>query len=204
VNQAIDLNVSILRNKKTVREEFRSAAHVLTSLLAYEVLQKIPTQSFALDTPLVQTTGLRYTAPIMLVPILRSGITMVPSFLEYFPHASIGVVGAKRDEDTAQAHIYYSNLPPITPDTYAIVVDPMIATGGTGLATLALLITMGVKSNQIFYASMVSAPEGIAAISEKYPSVELIIAAQDSGLTAQKFITPGLGDFGDRYFGTIE
>jgi len=155
-----------------------------------------------IQTPIDTATGIKLADPIVLVPILRSGITMLHAFTHYFPDASIGVVGLRRDEKTAIAHWYYENLPPLSKKEQVIILDPMIATGGTALETLKKLQEHGVPQEKILFVSMVCAPEGLEAIKAKFDQITIITAAVDDHLNAQKFIVPGLGDFGDRYFGT--
>lgn len=204
MNKAFDLYISALRNKDTTREGFRRAAEQITSLLAHQVMDHLKTQSYTVETPLASTQGVRCSTPIVLVPILRSGITMVRQFLYYFPEATIGVVGFKRDEKTAQAKQYYANFPPMSDDHQIIILDPMIATGGTAVGTLNLLKNKGIKQERIIYVSMVSAPEGIAHIKNSYPAITILVAAHDQKLNKEKFILPGIGDFGDRFFGTLD
>lgn len=138
----------------------------------------------------------------MVVPILRSGLAMLPAFLSVFPEATVGVVGLQRDEKTAIAAWYYHHLPQFDNKTQIIIIDPMIATGGTAVETIAYLMEHGASTEHILMVSIISAPEGIRNIHEHFPAVRIICAAHDVGLTKDKRITPGLGDFGDRYFGT--
>jgi len=191
-----------LRDKTISRAEFRKTAEQLTNILAQEAMQHLQTESTNLETPLAQTTGLKLANPVVLVPILRSGITMVHSFLHYFQNATIGVVGLKRDEQTAQAHWYYENFPPLSDKHQIIILDPMLATGGTALETLKKLQQHGIPQKKILFVAMVCAPEGLQAVQKEFPDVKIITAAVDEKLNKDKFIIPGLGDFGDRYFGT--
>lgn len=198
----IERLMTILRDKKTEYAQFRSTANQIARIMAYHIAQKLPTHNISIETPITSTTGITFKYPLLLVPILRSGMAMLPAFLELFTDARVGVVGLKRDEKTAIAHWYYQNVPTFVPETQIIILDPMIATGGTGIETLAFLEQKGAQQKNIFYASLVSAPEGLAIIKEKFPDITIICARHDKELTPQKFITPGLGDFGDRYFGT--
>lgn len=202
MDTAISVWMSILRNKKTTRREFRYAADQVSRILAYKALQHIPTSPIKFDTPIAATKGTSIQKSIIIVPILRSGMAMLPSFIGVFPDASVGVVGLKRDEKTAVAHWYYHNMPPIDNNTQIIIIDPMIATGGTALETIQFLIEQHATRTNLMMVSIVSAPQGIDAIAAKFPDVHVICAAHDGGLTKDKYITPGLGDFGDRYFGT--
>ena len=202
MKQTQEYLLSILRNKETSRALFRSTAHLISRLLAFEVLDKIALSKTTITTPVGTTSGLSLSQRIVIVPILRSGITMVEPFLEIFPDACVGVVGLHRDEKTAQACWYYENLPPTSENDRIIIVDPMIATGGTGFETLTLLKKHNANLSTCIFANIISAPEGIKHIKCHFPDITIITAATDSHLNDKKFIVPGLGDFGDRYFGT--
>jgi len=204
MNKAIDIYITQLRNKNSSRQQFQKYSSLISNLLAQETLLHLQTKNITFETPIAQTTGIELKNEIILCAILRSGISMISPFLTYFPGAAIGIIGAKRDEKTAQADLYYQNLPPLSANQQIIILDPMIATGGTGIIALNLLSQKGVKPENIIFVSIVSAPEGINNIKKFYPHITLITAAQDQKLNDKKFIVPGLGDFGDRYFGTIE
>jgi len=204
MNQAIELYLTKLRDKNTNRCKFQKAAHSISDLLAQQALLHLKTKTVSIQTPIAPTTGIELTDEIVLVPILRSGITMVPAFLNYFPGAAIGVVGLKRDEKTAIAHLYYNNLPPLNKYQQIIILDPMIATGGTAVETLKLLKENGIHEDKILFVAIVSAPEGINTILTSFPGITIITASEDEKLNDKKLIVPGLGDFGDRYFGTLE
>lgn len=202
MKKAKQLFMTILRDKNTSRPEFRQAAERLSHILAHEAAEYLKTKKIKIQTPISSAIGIEPAQPLVLVPILRSGITMLPAFLDYFPHATVGVVGLKRDEKTAIAHWYYENLPPLDTTQQIIILDPMIATGGTGVETLRTLKNGGVTQDQILFVSIVCAPEGLEAIRSEFPDITLITTAVDDHLNDKKFIVPGLGDFGDRYFGT--
>jgi len=191
-----------LRNKKTNRPEFQEASHTLSHILAHETMSHIETEKIEIETPIEKTYGIKIKPSIILVPILRSGITMVSPFLYYFKNAKVGVVGLKRNEKTAQAHLYYNNIPPAKKDDKIIILDPMIATGGTGIETLKILKNKGVEEKNIIFTSIISSKEGINIILSEFPNIKIITAETDEILNQNKFIVPGLGDFGDRYFGT--
>jgi uracil phosphoribosyltransferase len=194
--------MTILRDEKTERAVFRTASYQVARIMAYKIAQKISVQKLTVETPISSASGLTFTHSPLLVPILRSGMAMLPAFLDIFPDAPVGVVGLKRDEKTAIAHWYYENVPPFDPSSQIVILDPMIATGGTGIETLTFLAKKGALQKNIMYASIVSAPEGIELIKREFPEIDIMCAAQDKGLTKDKFIIPGLGDFGDRFFGT--
>ena len=199
---AKELLMTTLRDKKTKRPLFRRTAHQLASVLAHEAADHLEIQEKPITTPLAPATGTALKRPIVLVPILRSGITMLPAFLDVFDDATVGVVGLKRDEKTAIAHWYYENLPLLTGAQQIIILDPMIATGGTGVETLRKLKEFDIMQDRILFVSIVCAPEGLDAIRAEFPNITIITCAIDDHLNAEKFIIPGLGDFGDRYFGT--
>lgn len=202
MNSPKNLFLSVLRNKKTTRPIFRTTAEQLSNILALEALHQLPTATTSLETPLAPTSGTTLQCDIMLIPILRSGITMLPTFLHYLPEASIGVIGVRRDETTAEPYLYYKNLPPFTNNTYVIILDPMIATGGTGKMALSMLADLGIPQEHILFCSIICAPEGIERLKQHFPRVTYITTAIDKELNPHKFIVPGIGDFGDRYFGT--
>jgi uracil phosphoribosyltransferase len=194
--------MTILRDEKTERAVFRTAAYQVSRIIAHQIAQKISVKQLTVETPIAVASGLTFAHSPLLVPILRSGMAMLPAFLDIFPDAPVGVVGLKRDEKTAIAHWYYENVPQFEPTSQIVILDPMIATGGTGIETLTFLEKKGALQKNIMYASIVSAPEGIDLIKKEFPTIDIICAAHDKGLTKEKFIIPGLGDFGDRFFGT--
>ena len=202
MRKAEEYFLSILRNKHTPRGAFRVAAEQLTTLLAVRALEHVQMKEITIETTLAKTTGLTFDQRIILVPILRSGMTMVEPFLRILPEALVGVVGLRRDEETAKAHWYYENIPPLKTTDQVVIVDPMIASGGTGMQTLELLHKKGADMKKLLYVSMVSSPEGIQEIKKAFDTITIITAAEDTELNAQKYIVPGLGDYGDRFFGT--
>jgi uracil phosphoribosyltransferase len=202
MKHAKQICMTLLRDKNSSRPVFRQAAHRLAQILAHEAAEHLATAQTKVQTPVGTATGTQLTRPIVLVPILRSGITLLPAFLEFFTDATVGVVGLKRDETTAVAHWYYENFPPLKGNEQIIILDPMIATGGTGTEVLAHLAKRGVTQDRILFASIICAPEGLKVIRDQFPDITIITASIDDHLNATKFIVPGLGDFGDRYFGT--
>lgn len=197
------LYLSQLRDKDTGPASFRKAAHQLTHLLAYEALSHLDAKSYSIQTPFDHTTGAHITYPITLVPILRSGLSMLPVFLSYFTDASVGVLGLQRDKKTAETHQYYCNMPQLTPKHRVIILDPMIATGNTACTAFDIILKY-VPIEQILFVGIISATQGINAIKKAHPKAHIIVAGQDTQLNDKNFIVPGLGDFGDRYFGTVE
>ncbi len=202
MEHAKQICMTVLRDKNSSRSAFRQAAQQLAQILAHEAAEHLATTQTKIQTPIDTTAGVQLQRPIILVPILRSGITLLPAFLEFFTEATVGVVGLKRDEKTAVAHWYYENFPPMTGNEQIIILDPMIATGGTGVEVLAHLAQRGVTQDRILFASIICAPEGLKVIRDQFPDITIITASIDDHLNPTKFIVPGLGDFGDRYFGT--
>lgn len=202
MSNAKELLISILRDKSTTRAQFRYASTRLAEILAQESVNAIQAEKITIQTPITQAHGFKISKPIVLIPILRSGLALLPAFLNLFTEAAVGFVGMKRDEKTAKPMLYYKNIPKIEYNAQVIVLDPMIATGGSGADTLKIITDMGVEQEQIIFVGVISAPEGLAKMSQHFPKVKIIVAVQDQVLTTNKFISPGLGDFGDRFFGT--
>ena len=185
--------LSILRDAATSHEEFRRLTKKLSSLLVFEASRDLPLRQVDIETPLERTTGGRLNAETVLVPVLRAGMGMLDVLLELFPGASVGYVGLERDEETAVARRYYLKLPDL-PDRQVFLLDPMLATGGSALAAIEAL--------SIRLLCIVAAPEGVALLEKHCPDVSIYTAAIDRRLDERKYILPGLGDFGDRLFGT--
>ncbi len=203
MEQSKSVLMTILRNKQTPIDQFRDSAHQLALIMAQEATTYLPTKPHVITTPLeAPFNGTTWAQPVTLIPILRSGLALLPAFLNYFPTANVGIVGLKRDESTAIAHWYYKNIPPISAQSTVIILDPMLATGGSALATLDMLATIDINQKQIIFAGIISSQEGINAVKKSYPDITIITADCDPALNQSKYIVPGLGDFGDRYFGT--
>jgi len=196
------LFLTTLRDKNISRRDFRDASEAISHIIAQESLSHIETETIEVETPIAKTTGIKLKPSITLIPILRSGMAMVQAFLHYYKDATIGVIGLKRDEETAKAHLYYQNIPPIAPGSKVIILDPMISTGGTGIEALKILKKLGIKDKDIIFASIICSPEGIGAMLAEFPRLKILQAGIDEKLNHDKFIVPGLGDFGDRYYGT--
>lgn len=193
--------VTHLRDKSTRPATFRTLCHHISLLLAIEATRDLITESKVIDTPLERVVGqVLAHQPLVVVPILRAGLGMVQPFLDLFPDVSVGYIGLERDHATAVARNYYCKLPPLTPQSRILLIDPMLATGGSVVQAIAALRTRGAKN--ISLLSIVSSPEGVAAVERQFPEVPIFTAALDRALNAQKYILPGLGDFGDRLYGT--
>lgn len=195
--------ITTLRSKDTTTEQFRQAADQLAIVLAIEAETLFPTTIKPLETPLAKTQGVFLKQEIILVPILRSGLILLPPFMHFYPGSKIGFIGTRRDEVTAIPKLYYHNLPPFSPDSSILLLDPMIATGGSATLAVKILKEAGIAERQIALIAFIASPQGVNHFHNACPDVKLIVAQIDEGLDSQKRIIPGLGDFGDRYFGTI-
>lgn len=189
-----------LRDAQTEPEAFRQLAGRISVLLAAEALRDLPTEPASVSTPLATAHGRRVVADVVLVPVLRAGLGMLPGVLELVPGARVGHIGLQRDEATAVASRYYSKLPPRIDESYVLMIDPMLATGGSAVEALELLRVNGAR--HIRLVCIVAAPDGIAAVEKAYPDVPIYTPVVDERLNEHKFIVPGLGDFGDRLYGT--
>jgi uracil phosphoribosyltransferase len=190
-----------LRDKATDATRFRRLAHRISLILAMEATRELTTSPVRVDTPLETTDGLALRADVVVVPVLRAGLGMVEAVLELVPRARVGHIGLQRDEQTAIAARYYSKLPHNLSRSMALIVDPMLATGGSAVSAIAMLQQAGARDIRL--VCIVAAPEGIDAVERAHPGVHVFTPAIDRELNAQKFILPGLGDFGDRLYGTI-
>jgi len=189
-----------LRDATTPCDEFRRLARRVSLLLAVEATRDLALEETAVTTPLETARGLRLAARIVAVPVLRAGLGMLDAFLELVPQAQVGYFGLERNEETAVARRYYEKVPASLGGAIVFLLDPMLATGGS--AAMALEGLAGLGARQIRLLSIVAAPEGVAHLSSAMPQAEIYTAAVDRELNARKYILPGLGDFGDRLFGT--
>ncbi len=196
----IQHHLTRMRDRATTPFEFRQRAGRLAVLLAYEATKDLPLEPVSVQTPITQMQGAQISARIGLVPILRAGLGMVDPILNLLPHAEVWHLGLYRDEETARPVRYYDKLPTADAVDVGIVVDPMLATGGSATAALETLSNWGVQKLKLL--SIIAAPEGIAAVAEAFPSAQVFVCAIDECLNEQKFIVPGLGDAGDRLFNT--
>jgi uracil phosphoribosyltransferase len=192
-------SLTALRDHRTEPDAFRRHCDRLSTLLVVEATRDLPTITTTVDTPLEATVGELLAAPVVAVPILRAGLGMLPPVLQLCPEISVGYVGMERDETTAVARAYYQKLPPLK-DRVVLLLDPMLATGGSADAALTALTAAGARDVRLL--SIVAAPEGIARLEERHPGVAVYTAARDRCLNNRKYIVPGLGDFGDRLYGT--
>lgn len=193
--------ITHLRDKTTKPATFRTLCYQITLLLAIEATRQLPTEEKPIETPLETVMG-RVVAhqPLIVVPILRAGLGMAQPFLDLFPDVSVGYIGLERNHATAIARSYYCKLPPLDATSRVFVVDPMLATGGSAVQAVNAIVSRGGRT--ISLLSIVAAPEGIAEIRRHYPTLPIFTGVLDRELDANKYILPGLGDFGDRLYGT--
>jgi uracil phosphoribosyltransferase len=190
-----------LRDARTAPPTFRRAANRLSVLLVAEALRDIPTSNITVHTPLGPADGHVVRTDVVVVPVLRAGLGMLEAVVELVPTARVGHIGLQRDERTAVASQYYAKLPPNLADSYVLMIDPMLATGGSAVAAVDLLKAAGARTIKLL--CIVSAPDGVALMEARHPDVIVYTPVIDRELNARKFIVPGLGDFGDRLYGTL-
>ncbi len=203
VSSMKDYLITTLRDKSTGLVEFRRATHKMASILAAEAAAMIKYESVTVTTPLAETAGVKYRRRLVLAPVLRAGIVLLPTFLSIFDDALVGMIGIQRDEATAIGHGYYTKIPKMSSEHDVMVLDPMIATGGSGSLTVNAVKSAGAHEENIIYVSVIAAPEGMNVLQTNFPKMRILTAQIDKGLNDQKFILPGLGDFGDRFYGTL-
>ena len=197
----IQHKLSILRDRETSTRDFKQLVSEIAMLMAYEATKNLPTHSVELETPLERTSGRQVSGKkLTLVPILRAGLGMVDGIAQLIPSARVGHIGLYRDHDTLRPVDYYFKIPGDEGDRDFFVLDPMLATGGSGVAAVSTLKSAGAK--RIRFLSLVAAPEGVRRMLEAHPDVVVYTAALDRQLDERGYILPGLGDAGDRLFGT--
>jgi uracil phosphoribosyltransferase len=196
----IEHSLTILRDKHTTTESFGRASDVVSKILIIEATRQIETKSKKIETPVASFEGKILKDEIVVVPVLRAGLAMLAALRNFLPSVSVGFIGLERDEKTAIAREYYEKFPKNLSTSLIFVIDPMLATGGSMDDTITAVKQKGGK--RIVAVSIVSAPEGIKRLAEHHPDVPIVTAALDEKLNDKSYIVPGLGDFGDRYFGT--
>ncbi len=192
--------LATLRDAATPPELFRRMAVRISLLLAAEATRDLPSTAAEVVTPLGPAPARRIAGDVVVVPVLRAGLGMLDAILALVPSARVGHIGLQRDELTAVASQYYAKLPGDLARSFVLMIDPMLATGGSAVSALDLLRKAG--ASRVRLICIVAAPEGIALVERQHPDVEIFTPAVDRGLNAHKFIVPGLGDFGDRLYGT--
>lgn len=189
-----------LRDKTTEPSRYRREAWTLSTLVILEATRSLSTTSVTIETPLESMSSPELAHGLAVVPVLRAGLSMLEPALQLFPDVAVGYIGLERSHETAIAHSYYCKLPDLS-NRFTLLVDPMLATGGSASQAISLLKAHGAKT--IVLACIIAAPEGIAAVAATHPEVPVFTAAVDRGLNEQKYILPGLGDYGDRLYGTL-
>jgi len=192
-------NLTRLRDKRTDAQEFRRVLSEVAALMIYEATRSFNVESTTVATPLAKTRGSKLKREVVLVPVLRAGLGMLDSILQLIPHARVGFIGLKREETTLAATFYHKSLPADLGRFEVILIDPMLATGGSSVAALNLLTECGAK--HVRMVNLVAAPEGIRHVQKFYPRLPIFTAAIDEKLNGKGYIVPGLGDAGDRLFG---
>ena len=197
----IQHKLAILRNKKTGVKEFRELVSEISGLMCYEATRNLPTEEVLVQTPVAQAKCYKLAGKkLAIIPILRAGLGMVDAIVDLIPSAKIGHIGLYRDPETHLPVEYYCKLPEDIGNRQVFVVDPMLATGGSAVAAIDFLKKYGCRN--ITMMNVIGCPEGVAAVREAHPDVELYLASVDERLNEHKYIIPGLGDAGDRIFGT--
>jgi uracil phosphoribosyltransferase len=192
-------NLTLLRDKQTRPQEFRRILGEVAALMIYEATRSFAVQTVSVVTPIAPTRGYKLKREVVLVPVLRAGLGMLDAILRLVPHARVGLIGLKREESTFQAVFYHKSLPPDLRPFEVVLIDPMLATGGSAVAALDLLAERG--ASHVRLVNLVAAPEGIRHVQRHYPQVPIFTAAIDRKLNEKCYIVPGLGDAGDRVFG---
>ena len=195
----IQHKIGIIRKEETGTKDFRQLISEIAMLMTYEVARNLPLQEVEVATPVAKTTGYKVAGDIFVVPILRAGLGLLTGVLKMIPDARVGFIGLYRDEETLKPIEYYCKLPD-NKDGVTIVVDPMLATGGSAAAAISMLKARGLKN--IRFMCLVAAPEGVKVMNDEHPDVPVYTAALDEKLNEHGYIVPGLGDAGDRIFGT--
>ena len=188
-----------LRDKSTDPEEFRVLSRNVITLLLYEATADLPVRRGTVETPLREADASKVAQEVVAIPVLRAGLGLLAPVLELLPRVSVGYIGLERDEKTAVARIYYNKLPKLE-GKVPLLLDPMLATGGSAAQALDLIKEAGGVEPR--FICVVAAPEGVKVVEERHPEVQIYAAALDEGLNDKAYIVPGLGDFGDRLFGT--
>ncbi len=197
----IEHKLAILRDKKTGTKEFREIVSELATMLCYEAMKDAKMYDVEIETPICKMKTRKINEDnYVFVPILRAGTGMLDGIIQAIPNAKIGHVGMYRDEETFKPNVYFFKVPKDIANREVLIIDPMLATGGSGIDAIELLKEKGVK--KIKFLCIIAAPEGIKAMQEKYPDVDIFVASIDEKLNEKAYIVPGLGDAGDRIFGT--
>ena len=193
--------LSIMRDKNTSVKDFRECAHEVALLIGYEATKDLKLEDYEIETPITKTIGKRIERQVALVPILRAGLGMVDAIMDLIPASKIGHIGLYRNEETLEPVEYYCKLPTDIQQRQVLVLDPMLATGGSAVSAINFIKNRGVKN--IKFVCIIAAPEGVETLRKAHPDVEIFCGALDEKLNENGYIVPGLGDAGDRLFGTL-
>jgi uracil phosphoribosyltransferase len=196
----VQRDVTLLRDKRTPSNQFRSILRRVSALMAFEVTAELPLRSIAVTSPLARTKGKVLARPVVLVPILRAGLGLVGGFVEILPDARVGHIGLYRDEQSLKPVDYYFKVPRNIREAVVFLLDPMLATGGSAATALTYLKKHGART--LVCVTLVAAPEGVRRVHKEHPEVKIYTCALDKKLNSRGYILPGLGDAGDRIFGT--
>ena len=197
----IQHKVTMLRNEKTTVKDFRELANEIALLMGYEATKDLDLADIKVKTPITETMGKTIVKQVAIVPILRAGLGMVDALMSLIPAAKVGHVGLYRDPETHEPVEYYCKLPTDIEKRQVLVTDPMLATGGSAIAAINFIKKRG--ANRIKLMNIIAAPEGVEAVQEAHPDVDIYVGALDEKLNENCYIVPGLGDAGDRLFGTL-
>lgn len=189
-----------IRRIETKTKDFYQNVNEIAGLMAYEITKKFPLKEIEIETPICKSIQYELACDVVIVPILRAGLGMVDGIRGMIPTAKVGFIGLYRDEETLEPHEYYAKFPSNIKDTIVLVVDPMLATGGSAIAAIDMLKKRGCKN--LIFVGLVGAPEGVKALSSAHPDIDIYLASLDEKLNDKGYIVPGLGDCGDRLFGT--
>ena len=192
--------LTLMRDKNCTTKDFRENLNEIAELMAYEVCRDLPTVPVEIETPIGPCTGYQLSKEVVIVPILRAGIGLLDGIRRLVPTAKVGFVGLYRDEETLEPHEYFAKFPKGLEESIVMIVDPMLATGGSAVAAIDIMKKRGAK--QIKLVCLVGVPEGVNAVQKAHPDVDIFLAAMDDHLNEVGYIVPGLGDAGDRIFGT--
>lgn len=196
----IDHKLTIIRNKETKTKEFRETVSEIAALLTYEITRNLSLKEKEIETPVSKTLGHELKDEIVIVPILRAGLGMVDGIHNLIPSAKIGHIGLYRDEETLEAKEYYAKFPLEIENSIVLLIDPMLATGNSTIKAIEILKEK--KAKEIIFVGLVGSPEGVEKLQQAYPDTKIYLAALDEKLNENGYIVPGLGDAGDRLFGT--
>ncbi len=192
--------LTIIRDEKTNTKDFRQTINEIATLMAFEATRDLPVKAVKTTSPIAVATTYTLDCEVVIVPILRAGIGMVDGIQSLIPTAKVGHIGLYRNEETLEPQLYYAKFPPTIKNAVVFLVDPMLATGGSAVAAIDILKKQGAK--KIIYMGIVGVDQGINNLSSKHPDVDIYLAAKDEKLNDKGYIVPGLGDCGDRIFGT--